>query len=34
MNGGWDSWKGFYSELQERLGQGQWDYVPQKMAGF
>lgn len=30
----WDSWKGFYMELQKRLGQGEWDYVPQKNGGF
>lgn len=30
----WDSWKGFYIELQKRLGQGDWDYVPQKNGGF
>lgn len=30
----WNSWKGFYSELQERLGMGNWDYVPQKNGGF
>lgn len=30
----WDSWKGFYIELQKRLGQGEWDYVPQKNGGF
>lgn len=29
-----DSWKGFYIELQKRLGQGDWDYVPQKNGGF
>lgn len=30
----WDSWKGFYIELQKRLGTGEWDYVPQKNGGF
>lgn len=30
----WDSWKGFYMELQKRLGQGEWDYVPQRNGGF
>lgn len=30
----WDSWKGFYSELSNRLGDGTWDYVPQKNGGF
>lgn len=29
-----DSWKGFYIELQKRLGQGEWDYVSQKNGGF
>jgi hypothetical protein len=30
----WDSWKGFYTELGKRLGDGTWDYVPQKNGGF
>ncbi len=30
----WDSWKGFYTELAKRLGDGAWDYVPQKNGGF
>lgn len=30
----WDSWKGFYIELQKQLKQGDWDYVPQKNGGF
>ena len=30
----WDSWKGFYLELQNLLGVGEWDYVPQKNGGF
>ena len=30
----WDSWKGFYSELQKQLGAGGWDYVPQNNGGF
>jgi hypothetical protein len=30
----WDSWKGFYSELQKKLKDGNWDYVPQKNGGF
>lgn len=29
-----DSWKGFYIELQKQLGQGDWDYVPQRNGGF
>ena len=30
----WDSWKGFYSELQKRLGEGEWGFVPQRNGGF
>jgi hypothetical protein len=30
----WDSWKGFYTELAKQLGNGTWDYVPQKNGGF
>ena len=30
----WDSWKGFYTELQKQLNDGTWDYVPQKNGGF
>jgi hypothetical protein len=30
----WDSWKGFYSLLQKELGEGGWDYVPQRNGGF
>ncbi len=30
----WDSWRGFYMELQKRLGEGEWDYIPQKNGGF
>lgn len=30
----YDSWKGFYIELQKRLGHGDWDNVPQKNGGF
>lgn len=30
----WESWKGFYSYLQTQLGDGEWDYVPQKNGGF
>jgi len=29
----WDSWKGYYSELQEELG-GNWNYVAQRNGGF
>lgn len=30
----WDSWKGFYSALQNEIGEGEWDYVPQMNGGF
>jgi hypothetical protein len=30
----WNSWKGFYSQLSNRLGDGAWDYIPQKNGGF
>lgn len=30
----WDSWKGFYIELQKQLNDGTWDYVPQKKWWF
>lgn len=30
----WGSWKGFFMELQRRLGEGEWDYVPQRNGGF
>lgn len=30
----WDSWKGFYSELQQELKDGTWDYVPNPSGGF
>ncbi|MCT4616149.1 MAG: PD-(D/E)XK nuclease family protein [Marinifilaceae bacterium] len=30
----WGSWKGFYTELQKQLNDGNWDYVPQKNGGF
>lgn len=30
----WDSWKGFYSQLQKELNDGEWDYVPQMNGGF
>lgn len=29
-----NSWKGFYSALQEELGDGDWGNVPQKNGGF
>lgn len=32
----WDeyAWKGFYSELQKRLNEGVWEYVPNHSGGF
>jgi hypothetical protein len=30
----WDAWKGFYSELQKSLGDGNWDYVANPSGGF
>jgi len=30
----WDSWKGFYQDLQDMLNKGEWAYVPQKNGGF
>ena len=30
----WNSWKGFYTEISNKLGEGNWDYVPQKNGGF
>ncbi len=30
----WDSWKGFYSCLQQELHDGKWDYVPNPSGGF
>lgn len=30
----WDSWKGFYLELQKQLDDGNWDYVPNAQGGF
>ena len=32
----WDSyaWQGYYSTLQEVLGEGEWGYVPQPTGGF
>jgi hypothetical protein len=30
----WDSWKGFYQDVQKRFNDGTWDYVPQKNGGF
>lgn len=31
---GWDSFKGFYIELQNKLGEGEWDYVANPSGGF
>lgn len=30
----WYSWAGFYNYLQERLGEGEWDYVSNPNGGF
>lgn len=30
----WDCWKGFFTELRERLGDGKWDYVANRSGGF
>ena len=30
----WRSWTGFYLELQKRLGEGNWGYVPNASGGF
>ena len=30
----YESWIGFYQSLQERLGEGKWDYVPNAAGGF
>jgi hypothetical protein len=30
----WNSWKGFYTELQKRLEDGIWKYVPNQSGGF
>ena len=32
--GEWHAWIGFYRELQNRLGTGGWDYVPNPTGGF
>ena len=31
---GWYSWVGFYIQLQEELGDGNWNYVPNPSGGF
>lgn len=30
----WDSWKGFYIEIQRRLQDGDWDYIANPAGGF
>ncbi len=30
----WESWKGFYTELQRALEDAKWDYVPNQSGGF
>jgi len=30
----WDAWKGFYSSLQNEIGDGHWDYVANPSGGF
>jgi len=30
----WHSWQGFFKELQQRLGTGEWSYVPNPSGGF
>jgi hypothetical protein len=30
----WEAWKGFYSRLQNELGEGHWDYVANPSGGF
>lgn len=30
----WDSWKGFYQNIQKEFNDGTWDYVPQRNGGF
>lgn len=30
----WFAWRGFFSQLQEKLGDGEWDYVPNASGGF
>ncbi|MFK7780517.1 MAG: PD-(D/E)XK nuclease family protein [Candidatus Gracilibacteria bacterium] len=33
-NWSWNAWKGFYIELKEKLGEGNWDYVSNRQGGF
>ncbi len=30
----WNAWRGFFSEVQRRLGYGNWNYVPNQNGGF
>jgi len=30
----WFAWRGFFSQLQKALGDGEWDYVPNAAGGF
>ena len=30
----WEAWKGFYSKLQNEMGDGHWDYVANPSGGF
>lgn len=30
----WFAWRGFFSQLQKKLGTGEWDYVPNASGGF
>ncbi len=30
----WDCWRGFFIALKEQLGDGTWDYVPNRSGGF
>ena len=30
----WFAWRGFFSQLQEKLGDGEWGYVPNASGGF
>lgn len=31
---GWNGWVGFFKQLQEKLGDGEWGYVPNSSGGF
>ena len=30
----WFEWQGFYMDLEQRLGDGGWSYVPNQSGGF